>query len=151
MLLLRQKVIQKYEELRDNPCQPETGEASTEQILGECNLCRRCVRVCKDTVGAEAITYVPQDENGNPAKVVWDPDKCIACGSCAYICPTRAIGLKDEDGRRIIETPDITMEFEMKTCTKCGACYAPDKQVKYMAQSSGLPLEKFDLCPDCRE
>jgi hydrogenase maturation factor HypF (carbamoyltransferase family) len=43
------------------------------------------------------------------------------------------------------------MEFKLKACTKCGNFYAPEKQLEYMAKTAKLPIEKFDLCPDCRE
>ena len=113
----------------------------------KCNLCRKCVGICRKTVGREAISYI--DEDGN-ARVVFSPEKCIACGSCAFICDTGAVTMEDNGDERIITTPSGIMRFKMKKCTKCGDYWAPEKQVEFMAQQANLPLEMFDLCPDCR-
>jgi bidirectional [NiFe] hydrogenase diaphorase subunit len=119
----------------------------------ECILCRLCVRACQEVVGANAITFIAQGlkRENKEAGVVWTLDKCIACGSCAFICPTKAVTLSDNQGIRTINTPSIKMEFKLKACTKCGSYYAPEKQLAYMAKTAKLPIEKFDLCPDCRE
>ena len=119
----------------------------------ECILCRLCVRTCQEVVGAGAITFIAQglERENKEAAVVWNQDKCIACGSCAYICPTQAVTLNDNQGTRTICTPSIKMEFNLKACTKCGNFYAPEKQLAYMARTSHLPIEKFDLCLDCRD
>jgi len=119
----------------------------------ECVLCRLCVRTCQEVVGVNAITFIAQglDRDNKEACVIWDADKCIACGSCAYICPTKAVTLTDDYTTRVIQTPDVKMEFKMKACTKCGSYYAPEKQLEYMAKMAKLPLEKFDLCLDCRD
>jgi NADH dehydrogenase/NADH:ubiquinone oxidoreductase subunit G len=119
----------------------------------ECILCRLCVRTCQEVVGASAITFIAQglERENKEAAVVWTPDKCIACGSCAYICPTQAVTLADNQGMRIINTPSVKMEFKLKACTKCGNFYAPEKQLAFMAKTAKLPIEKFDLCPDCRD
>jgi bidirectional [NiFe] hydrogenase diaphorase subunit len=119
----------------------------------ECILCRLCVRTCQEVVDAGAITFIAQglERENKEAQVVWTPEKCIACGSCAYICPTQAVTLNDNQGVRIINTPSVKMEFKLKACTKCGNFYAPEKQLAYMARVSKLPIEKFDLCPDCRD
>ena len=118
----------------------------------ECILCRLCVRTCQEAVGAGAITFIAPglDRANKEAAVVWDQDKCIACGSCAYICPTQAVTMSDNQGKRVINTPSIKMEFPLKACSKCGEHYAPEKQLAYMAKRGRLPIERFDLCPDCR-
>jgi bidirectional [NiFe] hydrogenase diaphorase subunit len=119
----------------------------------ECILCRLCVRTCQEVVAVNAITFIAQglQRENKEASVVWTQDKCIACGSCAYVCPTQAVTLKDNEGMRIIDTPSVKMEFKLKACTKCGSYYAPEKQLAYMARTAKLPIEKFDLCLDCRE
>jgi ferredoxin len=110
------------------------------------------VRACQEVVGAGAITFIARglERENKEATVVWTPDKCIACGSCAYICPTQAVTLNDNQGVRSINTPSVKMEFKLKACTQCGSYYAPEKQLAYMAKAAKLPIEKFDLCPDCR-
>ena len=59
----------------------------------ECNLCRKCVGICRKTVGLAAISYVESDDG--KASIEFDFDKCIACGSCAYICDIGVLTLTD--------------------------------------------------------
>jgi bidirectional [NiFe] hydrogenase diaphorase subunit len=118
----------------------------------ECILCRQCTRACREVVGAGAISFVPRGmgRDAEP-RLLFDVDRCIACGSCAFICPTDAIKLVDTGGKRTITTPDCAMEFVMRRCEKCGCYFAPEKQLDYMSEKSGLPREKFTLCLDCRD
>lgn len=115
----------------------------------KCNLCRKCVGVCRKTVGIAAISYV-ENENGDAA-VIFTPDNCIACGSCAYICDPGAVTMTDVGSKRIMITPSGRMEFKLKQCTKCGDYWIPEKQLEYMAQKTNIPLKMFDLCLDCRD
>ena len=114
-----------------------------------CDFCSMCVGICRKTVGMAAIKITKQ-ENGDKT-IEFMPERCIACGSCAYICKNEAIKLEDIGDKRIITTPSGRMEFKMKQCRKCGDYWAPEKQVEYMAQKANLPMEFFDLCPDCRD
>ena len=118
----------------------------------ECILCRQCERSCREVVGASAVSFISRGLGREvEPQVVFDQERCIACGSCAYVCPTAAMKLTDENGKRTITTPTGKMEFTLKACARCGAFFAPEKQLAYMARKSGLPQEKFDLCLDCRE
>ena len=118
----------------------------------ECILCQLCTRTCHEVVGASAIGFVSRGLGREvEPHMVFDTDRCIACGSCAYICPTEAVVLTDANGKRTISTPSGKMEFGMRACATCGAYFAPEKQLEYMARKSGLPQEKFTLCLDCRE
>ena len=62
----------------------------------ECVRCGRCVRVCRDKIGAHALCWV---NRGNERKITTDFERlseyCIDCGSCAQVCPTGAIKIED--------------------------------------------------------
>ncbi len=59
----------------------------------ECILCELCVRTCHKIVGVDAISFIDQgkDRAVENASVLHSYERCIACDSCAYICPTEAI------------------------------------------------------------
>ena len=116
-----------------------------------CILCALCTRVCTEVVGVSAISFVNRGverEMGIP--FFENTDACIACGSCAYVCPTAAIIMEDKGDTRLIHHPWNEMKFKMAKCKGCGHYWAPVKQIEYMAKRSGQPLEFFDKCPDCR-
>lgn len=118
---------------------------------GNCVLCGLCTRACAEVVGVSAISFIDRGVNrkmGIP--FLLNQDACIACGSCAYVCPTHAITVEDRDGTRYLHHPWNEMEFKMAKCKVCGYYWAPEKQVEYMAKKSGQPREFFDTCPDCR-
>lgn len=119
----------------------------------ECILCQLCVRVCYETVGVDAITFMAQGRDRDVAEpvVLHSLDKCIGCDSCAYICPTEAITVDDVGDTRTINTPGGKLEFKLKNCSVCGKYWAPEKQLEYIIRKWNLEPNIFDTCPDCRE
>jgi len=58
-------------------------------------------------------------------KPVTDYDKCISCGTCAKVCPERAINMKEKDGKT---RPVVDLDY----CKGCGLCATecPVKAIK---------------------
>ena len=81
----------------------------------------------------------------------FDEDKCIACGSCAYICDEDAVIMADVGDKRVMITPSGRMEFKLKRCRKCGDYWIPEKQLEYMSEKANIPLDLLEICPDCRD
>lgn len=116
-----------------------------------CVLCALCTRVCREVVGKSAISLVSRGTDRQVAlPFCEDGDACIACGSCVYVCPTSAIKMDDRGDVRIITWPSSAYEFKMKKCASCGSYFAPQKQIAFMMEKSGLEAEKFELCMSCR-
>ena len=67
--------------------------ARTSKIVGEeCILCGLCVRICDDVMGIAAIGF---EGRGNSRRITTPfdelSDKCLGCGACENICPTKSI------------------------------------------------------------
>ena len=119
---------------------------------GNCILCALCVRVCQEIVGVSAISLVNRGVQREIAIPFYDnSDACIACGSCAYVCPTDAIKMEDIGDTRTITMPNNMTEFKLARCNICGKYWAPQKQLDYMARTANLPPDFFDRCLTCRD
>lgn len=118
-----------------------------EEDVKGCILCGQCVRTCREVVGVSAIGF---ESRGPERKVATPfdqaPPDCIACGSCAYICPVGVIPMKEENGVRRIWNTD----FPMARCEKCGRAFAPVKQLEHFRKIANLPEDHFKLCQQCR-
>jgi len=87
----------------------------TEDPENLCILCGLCTRVCEERIGVSAINFVGRGVERKvqtPFQGTLDVnfDVCIACGSCASVCPTGAIKLEDITKKKPIP---ILSEFEM--------------------------------------
>ncbi|MBI2831645.1 MAG: (2Fe-2S)-binding protein [Chloroflexi bacterium] len=124
---------------------------SQEEDKNKCILCGLCARACDEVVGASAISLVNRGVDRQMATPFFDASAtCIACGSCAFVCPTGAIKCEDIGDTRKLTMPNITQEFRLAKCKACGAYWAPERQVDFFVKKSGLTREEYELCPDCR-
>jgi len=153
---VRRMVLELY--LARHPEAPEIRKLAaehgvTESRFGEdsdhqrCILCGLCVRTCAEVVGVNALGFSQR----GVAKRVGTPfleasETCIGCGACAFSCPTKIIGMKDEGPVRKI----WSKEFKMQACEKCGRYFAPVFQLQWIEKKTGVPYEKLQVCPDCR-
>ena len=136
-------------------------EFSTENEY--CILCGLCVRACNEVVGACAIQFAGRGAD----KIVDSPfhrsaEDCIACGSCAYVCPTGIIKKNDletaavcspegsEAGGPQREITNWQVEAELQICTKCGNPYAPAVHLDKLTKEFYALPQFFNLCPSCR-
>jgi len=129
-----------------------------------CILCGLCVRACNEVVKAGAIQFAGKGIN----KVVDSPfsktaEDCIACGSCAFVCPTGIIEKNDLASTALCspegceqtgpqrEIINWKVEHKLKECKKCGNPYAPEPHLENLKREQNLPEMFFDICPSCRQ
>ena len=69
---------------------------------------------------------------------VWEPDLCVQCGQCSFVCPHSVIRAKYYDEAQLDGAPDgfksapinvrgfpgvrFTLQFSVEDCTGCGLC-----------------------------
>ncbi|MBN1380850.1 MAG: (2Fe-2S)-binding protein [Deltaproteobacteria bacterium] len=114
---------------------------------GKCILCRLCIKTCETIVGVSAIGF----SSRGATKIVGTPfdeesDVCIGCGACAYVCPTGHIQMETTGDTRTI----WGRTFKMTACNVCGRYFAPEDQLKYISQKTGVPLKELSTCTSCR-
>ncbi len=121
---------------------PEKGEEH------ECILCGLCVRACSEIVGVKALSFLDRGVGRDvpEPRIDFDPDACIGCGSCAYVCPTGYVTMEEVDDKRII----WDKVFKMVPCAVCGRFFAPEDQLKYISAKSGVPFAELTTCVSCR-
>lgn len=116
-----------------------------------CVRCHLCHRVCSELVGAKALKLEHRD--GRPY-IVPAPGHCIGCGTCANVCPTKAIKIADHDGVRTISIRgEIIGQHPLERCEGCGRLYATSKFLSHIEQRT-LPVhpdvkEHHNYCPTC--
>jgi len=118
-----------------------------------CILCGLCVRACSEVVKAGAIQFAGKGAN----KVVDSPfnqtaEDCIACGSCAFVCPTGIIEKNDLASTSLCspegceptgpqrEIINWKVEHKLQVCKKCGNPYAPGPHLEKVKQEQNLPM-----------
>jgi bidirectional [NiFe] hydrogenase diaphorase subunit len=112
-----------------------------------CVLCGLCVRVCREAIGAAAISFVGRGMErrvSTPFDV--NADACIGCGACAEICPTGAIEIEDRGRERILHTWNTSVELH--ACPECGRFFAP-QPTAFLREMLPEAADVWGLCPAC--
>lgn len=80
----------------------------------DCILCGLCVRMCKERMGKNAISFAGRgvDRRVTPPFNV-QSEVCQACGACVSVCPTNCISLDEVTSKRPLT---IKAEFDAGLC-----------------------------------
>jgi NADH-quinone oxidoreductase subunit G len=115
-----------------------------------CILCGKCVRVCSEIVGVDAIEIVGRGFESHVATPFDGPmidSTCVFCGNCVQVCPTAALMPVSRNGKG--------REWELeRTKTVCGYCgvgcqieYAlKDGEILYAQSPAGESVNGDFLC-----
>jgi len=113
-----------------------------------CILCGRCVRVCNEMRGIDAINFM---HRGHKTKISTGGDvpyissNCIFCGACVDICPTGALSSKNTKWVK---------KDDNKTSSICGFCsvgcgfdyYTIDEELMESIPIKGDPVNNGQAC-----
>ncbi|MEE2035229.1 pyruvate:ferredoxin (flavodoxin) oxidoreductase, partial [Rhodococcus chondri] len=83
-------------------------------------------------------TTAYEKRNISELVAVWDPDACIQCGNCSFVCPHSVIRTKFYDGDQLTDAPPTfpsaplgavglpqarySLQVYVEDCTGCGLC-----------------------------
>ncbi len=112
---------------------------------GKCVMCGLCVKACAE-LSVGAISTVSRGVTKEIATPYHEPSSvCVGCGSCAAVCPTRAIELTETETERTI----WGKTFRLLRCASCGAPIGTEEEIRLAEERSGQ--EPDGLCRDCRK
>jgi NADH dehydrogenase/NADH:ubiquinone oxidoreductase subunit G len=116
-------------------------------VLPNCILCELCLRVC-ERLGHSALGASGRGE----AKRIGPPfgvpsDACVGCGSCAAVCPTSCITVRDTHETRLI----WGKRFDFHKCSRCGAPTVTVEHRAFALAGGKLPADYYELCETCRQ
>ena len=110
-----------------------------------CILCGLCTRVCSEIVGVNALTFNRRGYKrsvGSP--FMEEPKTCIACGACAWVCPSRCIEFIEEDGVRKV----VRWGRELPLAEDAsGRKFAPKFQLFHFSRIAGLADDFYKKSP----
>jgi len=144
----RSGVIREIAE-REGVTSSRFGEPPPDQADELCMLCGLCVRVCRELIGAAAISFIGRGTErrvGTPFDM--HSDACIGCGACAEICPTKAIRIEDRGSKRILHTWNTTVKLH--ACPECGRFFVPEPAA-FLKEMLPEIKDLWALCPACRQ
>ena len=97
-----------------------------------CILCTKCVRVCDEIVGVNAIDVVGRgfgSHIGTPFDSPLIDSACVQCGSCVQVCPTAAL----LPVSRIGQGREWELEHKRTICGYCGVGCGIEFRTKHNA------------------
>ncbi|MCK8600647.1 FAD-dependent oxidoreductase [Desulfoferrobacter suflitae] len=119
-----------------------------------CRRCGRCVEICRDMMGVNALQLGYLDfDHPVPTDLRSTAERCIACGACAANCPNEAMIVRDQDGERcVMLCGTVLNRLKLEYCQQCGVPVGPARYHDYITKrikSVGPTAGDLTLCVAC--
>ncbi len=123
-----------------------------------CDICRRCgkcVEICRDKMGIDALKLGYMDFD-SPVETDFraTAEKCITCGACAANCENKALVIEEKEGQRRLKLCGTILNSQaIQNCEQCNAVLPSAEYHKFIANKTGnvtRVTEKRLLCNDCQ-
>jgi len=119
-----------------------------------CLRCGKCVEVCRDKMGVNALQMGYFDFD-HPVATDFrvTEELCILCGACATNCPTGAMQIEDTGGQRVLSLcGTILNQKKLLHCERCGAVLGPAQYLDFVQKRTNQVARHAEdrrLCDAC--
>lgn len=119
-----------------------------------CLRCGKCVEICRDKMGVDALQMGYFDFD-HPVATDYrvTEERCILCGACATNCPTGAMKMEDRDDERILSLcGTILNRKKLLHCEMCGTVLGPARYLDFVKSRTRAVVRVADdrnLCEMC--
>jgi ferredoxin hydrogenase gamma subunit len=105
------------------PC--EAADSAIVYDPSRCIRCMRCVAMCRDTQGVDALTLVGRGIDSEIVLKGGDSRResdCVSCGQCVMVCPTGALAERDQTQTVMdyLADPKIVTVFQIAPAIRVG-------------------------------
>ena len=123
-----------------------------------CDICRRCgkcVDICRDKMGIDALQLGYMDfDKVSETDFRTTREKCITCGACAANCENKAIVIEERDGQRMLKLCGTILNSQaIQYCDECNVILPSTAYMQFIAEKTGhvSPVTQTRLlCNDCQ-
>ena len=133
---------------RFTPPKAVRGSSEEKRLAEACVLRGLCAQACA-SLGTGAISTVGRGVSKKISTPYGEPSAdCIGCGSCASVCPTKAIECTESKTTRSI----WGRKFRLIRCGSCGKAFATEEEYAFALKKAGQDKESAPpLCDACRK
>ena len=119
-----------------------------------CLRCGKCVEVCRDKMGVNALQMGYFDFD-HPVATDFrlTEESCILCGACATNCPTGAMRMEDREDERVLSLcGTILNRKKLLHCEGCGTVLGPARYLDFVQKRANAVAKiavSRRLCETC--